>query len=347
MPDNDKRNPLLDALNGDDNDNSDTYNSDTEDLRKGRSLKAKRRRDLDASDSEAGGASESEEDVRAKGKPKGKSARKPSDDDDDEDDDEEAQNQTDDDTAASNAAKKKSATAKLPAAPKQLAKKNLIATEEAIRKSGVLYISRIPPFMKPHKLRTLLEPYGAINRTFLMPEDPTAHARRVRGGGNKKRLFTEGWVEFVSKKDAKRAHALLNARTIGGKKGSYYRDDVWSLVYLSGFKWRDLMGQIAAENAERASRMQAEIAKAARENKDFVRNVERAKMLDGIQAQKRRRIETTAEAGPGDSAAAAAAPPAQKQKKTELMTFKQKAKVVRDVNAAQPANVERALSKIF
>ncbi|KAL1899265.1 RNA-binding ATPase activator esf2 [Ceratocystis pirilliformis] len=341
MPADDKRNPLLDNLNSDDDDNSNAHDSETEDLSKGRSLKTKRRRESDASsDSEAdGAASDSENDVRVKGKPKSKT--KANDDDDESDDDAGSAS----DSKSGKEKEKSTATKMLPAAPKQLAKKNLIATEEAIKKSGVLYVSRIPPFMKPHKLRTLLEPYGAINRTFLMPEDPTAHARRVRAGGNKKRLFTEGWVEFVSKKDAKRAHALLNARTIGGKKGSYYRDDVWSLVYLRGFKWRDLMGQIAGENAERASRMQAEISKAARENKEFVRNVERAKMLDGMQAQKRMRLE----ANDGDKAAKKPADwqPRAKSQKTESRTFRQTAKVVRDVDAVQPASVSRALSKIF
>ena len=58
--------------------------------------------------------------------------------------------------------------------------KNLVATEKAIKKSGVVYVSRIPPFMKPHKLRSLLEKYGTINRIFLAPEDPAVRTRRVR-----------------------------------------------------------------------------------------------------------------------------------------------------------------------
>jgi ESF2/ABP1 family protein len=179
----------------------------------------------------------------------------------------------------------KKTIADLPGVSKPLTKKNLVATEAAIKKSGVVYLSRIPPFMKPTKLRSLLEPYGAINRIFLSPEDPTAHTRRVKSGGNKKRSFTDGWVEFVNKKDAKAVCELLNARTIGGKKGSYYRDDIWNLLYLKGFKWHNLTEQIAAENAERTSRMRAEISKTTKENKEFVRNVERAKMLDGIEAK--------------------------------------------------------------
>ncbi len=35
---------------------------------------------------------------------------------------------------------------------------------------GVIYISRIPPFMKPHKLKHLLSPYGSIGRLYLKPE---------------------------------------------------------------------------------------------------------------------------------------------------------------------------------
>ena len=98
-------------------------------------------------------------------------------------------------------------------------------------------------------------------------------------------MYTDGWIEFVRKKDAKNAVDLLNARTVGGPKGTYYRDDIWSLRYLKGFKWTHLTEQIAAEAAERTSRMRAEISKSARENKEFVRNIERAKMVDGIESK--------------------------------------------------------------
>lgn len=108
--------------------------------------------------------------------------------------------------------KSESTKDELPGVTKPLTKKNLVATDAAIKKSGVVYISRIPPFMNPAKLRSLLEPYGQINRLFLAPEDPSSRSRRIKGGGNKKRSFTEGWVEFVRKKDAKKACELLNVR---------------------------------------------------------------------------------------------------------------------------------------
>ncbi|KAH8172988.1 RNA recognition motif domain-containing protein [Sarocladium implicatum] len=226
-----------------------------------------------------------------------------------------------------------------------LAKRNLVASDEAIKKSGVVYLSRIPPFMKPIKLRSLLQPYGTINRIFLAPEDPAAHARRVRAGGNKKRSFTEGWVEFTRKRDAKAAAELLNGRTIGGKKGSYYRDDLWNLLYLKGFKWHNLTEQIAAENAERTSRMRAEISKTTKENKEFVRNVERSKMLDGMEAKakakKKRSHDDEGGAGEGER-------PVKERKRT----FTQVAQIKKGGQEGgdkqqQPEQVTRVLSKIF
>ena len=98
----------------------------------------------------------------------------------------------------------------LPCVTKTSGRPNLVITEAAIRKSGVVYISRVPPYMNPHKLRSLLQPYGKLNRVFLQQEESAVRAQRIKGGGNKKRSFTEGWVEFVRKKDAKKACELLN-----------------------------------------------------------------------------------------------------------------------------------------
>ncbi|KAL7938163.1 hypothetical protein V8C35DRAFT_291100 [Trichoderma chlorosporum] len=231
---------------------------------------------------------------------------------------------------------KKLKTKDLPGVARPLTKKNLVATDEAIKKSGVVYISRVPPFMKPNKLRSLLAPYGDINRIFLAPEDPVARARRVKGGGNKKKTFTEGWVEFIKKKDAKAVCELLNARPIGGKKGSYYHDDIWNLLYLNGFKWHNLTEQIAAEDAERSSRMRAEISKTTRENKLFVRNVERAKMLDGMEAKAKTKKRKASDAADTE------------EPRESVRTFKQISKISKGEDTSkQPERVSRVLSKIF
>lgn len=229
---------------------------------------------------------------------------------------------------------------------KSLLKKNPVATEAAIKKSGVIYISRIPPFMKPHKLRSLLSNYGTINRIFLAPEDPVAHQRRVRNGGNKKKMYTEGWVEFVNKKDAKDVCAMLNAQTIGGKKGSYYRDDIWTLKYLNGFKWHHLTEQIAAESAERSSRMMAELQSGKKGNKEFVQRVERAKMLDGIQSKKAQKGST--EDGEAESSAPAPTSTVETTVSEKPRKFKQTSLAQKKATAsAPPQKAGKALSKVF
>jgi len=251
----------------------------------------------------------------------------------------------------------------LPGVSAPIARKNLIASEAAIKKSGVIYLSRIPPYMKPSKLRSLLAPYGQLNRVFLSPEEPAAHARRVKSGGNKKRSYGEGWVEFADKREARAACDLLNARTVGGRKKSFYRDDVWCLRYLRGFKWHHLTEQIAAENAERASRMRAEIARTTRENKEFVRNVERAKMLDGMEAKKAARKRRLEEDGEGESGGASKEGKKQKKRNKDgedgglqveavgpverLRTFKQIPLANKKERDDRPEQVQRVLSKIF
>jgi ESF2/ABP1 family protein len=78
--------------------------------------------------------------------------------------------------------------------------------------------------MKPMKAKHLLSRFGEIGRIFLSPEDPKAYARRVRFGGNKKRNFDEGWVEFKSKKAAKLVAETLNTSIIGKLSGSPHFD---------------------------------------------------------------------------------------------------------------------------
>ena len=326
-----KHNEFLEAGESDDDRGSEGYNSEAEDLRKGDRSQKRFKVDSDASDDEDDfdDAASADETNKAS-----------------------ILNEENGDAATTTPSSKPEEKSKrlrksgdLPGTSKLLSKKNLVATEAAIKRSGVVYLSRIPPFMKPQKLRSLLEPFGDINRIFMTPEDPTSHTRRVRNGGNKKRSFTDGWVEFVSKSDAKKACELLNAQIIGGKKGTYYHDDVWNLLYLKGFKWNNLTQQIAAENAERASRMRAEISKTTKENKEFVQNVERAKMLEGMEAKKAARRAKEGEGIPADESSAKV----EKVKKggERARHFKQTQAVSKRKTTDQSESVKQVLNKIF
>ncbi|KFY19829.1 hypothetical protein V491_04181 [Pseudogymnoascus sp. VKM F-3775] len=320
-----KHNEFLEAGESDDDRESEGYNSEAEDLRKGDRSQKRFKVDSDASDDEDDfdDAASADETNKAS-----------------------ILNEENGDAATTTPSSKPEEKSKrlrksgdLPGTSKLLSKKNLVATEAAIKRSGVVYLSRIPPFMKPQKLRSLLEPFGDINRIFMTPEDPTSHTRRVRNGGNKKRSFTDGWVEFVSKSDAKKACELLNAQIIGGKKGTYYHDDVWNLLYLKGFKWNNLTQQIAAENAERASRMRAEIKLL------LVPNVERAKMLEGMEAKKAARRAKEGEGIPADESSAKV----EKVKKggERARHFKQTQAVSKRKTTDQSESVKQVLNKIF
>ncbi|KAL8382214.1 hypothetical protein RB595_006140 [Gaeumannomyces hyphopodioides] len=332
-----KRNLFLDADESGD-DQIQGYNSDADEISKGR--RSAKRRKLESDSEDDGDLSGDDQHVESPGAQLHSEALESALDDsrphtaEGEEEDEE-----DGDVKARPAEKNPKSQPQLRQTNADPTKKNLVVTEAQVKRSGVVYLSRIPPFMKPAKLRSLLAPYGRINRIFLSPEDPAARSRRVRAGGNKKRSFTDGWVEFVRKADAKAVAEVLNGQTIGGKKGSYYRDDVWTLLYLKGFKWHNLTEQIASENAERASRMRAEISKSTRENREFVRNVERAKVLDGMQAKKAAKQQKPQDGGKAAPEAAKNAEPAR--------TFRQ-VPVAEKKNAAESAGqVQRALSKLF
>ncbi|KAI0502910.1 hypothetical protein F5B22DRAFT_631297 [Xylaria bambusicola] len=233
----------------------------------------------------------------------------------------------------------------LPDISGPLTKKNLVATEKAVKRSGVIYISRVPPFMKPGTVRSIFEKFGKINRVYLAPEDAQVRARRLQQGQNRKKNFNEGWLEYMKKSDAKAAVDTLNGTTLAAvgmaKKGSYYRDDIWSLRYLKGFKWHNLTEQIASETAERQSRMRAEISKATKENKEFVRNIQKAKELEGIQSKAAAKKSRDAE-----KTEVAAAPVPEAGEAKSLRKFKQSSAGKK--GAAQPTEAaKRVLSQLF
>lgn len=107
---------------------------------------------------------------------------------------------------------------------------------EKLEKRGVIYLSRVPPFMKPNKARDLFEQYGEVTRLYLAEEDAEIRVRRRKSGGNGSKQFSEGWIEFSDKKVAKSVAESLNNTRISGKKGNFYHDDTWNIKYLKKFK---------------------------------------------------------------------------------------------------------------
>ena len=165
---------------------------------------------------------------------------------------------------------------------------------------GIVYISRVPPFMKPDKVRRELSQHGRVMRVYLTPEARSSHLKRKRYKGNSKTKYVDGWVEFAEKKDAKMVALMMNAQPIGGKKRSYYHDDLWNLKYLPGFKWRHLTESVTQARMERADKLQTELAQAKKERGWYLAKVEQAKgiaMKEERLEEKGRLKETAAEKG--------------------------------------------------
>lgn len=144
------------------------------------------------------------------------------------------------------------------------------------RASGVIYLSRIPPFMRPSTVRSLLSHHGPITRLFLTPEPPSSYLGRRARGGNKKKSYIDGWVEFSSRRDARVCTEAINAQTIG-RKGGFYGNDVWNARYLKGFSWTDLMAGARAEEREREERVRIGLGREMRERKAFLSAVEKGR----------------------------------------------------------------------
>ena len=190
---------------------------------------------------------------------------------------------------------------------KPLSTSELEAFKKKQRKLGIIYISRIPPGMTPAKVRHILSNFGELGRIYLQDGSKPGESKKKRSGVAR---YTEGWVEFASKKVAKAAAEMLNAQPIGGlaassskKSGSgggstkmgkssrRFQDDVWTMKYLKGFKWHMLSEQMAQERASHAARLRTELSQSAYEQKDYLKKVERARVQNDKLERRKRKAE--------------------------------------------------------
>lgn len=227
---------------------------------------------------------------------------------------------------------------------KPLSASELEAFKKKQRKLGIIYISRIPHGMTPAKVRHILSNMGELGRIYL--QDGSAGADTSSQKKKKKRgaaHYTEGWVEFASKKVAKATAEMLNAQPIGalaasnskksgsggasakmGKTKKRFQDDVWTIKYLRGFKWHMLSEQIAQERASHTARLRTELNQSAYEQNDYLKKVERAR-IQNEKAQRR-----AAKAQKSDSSQADLTQGMEKSR-----TFKQRQPVAKDVRDMQ------------
>ncbi|WVQ98566.1 hypothetical protein IAU59_005693 [Kwoniella sp. CBS 9459] len=166
---------------------------------------------------------------------------------------------------------------------------------------GIVYISRLPPGMTPQKVRHLMARWGDVGKVYAQRRDaPSGYNPNASSQKKQKHAsanFSEAWVEFMDKSVAKTVASMLNAQVIGGKKGDRWRDDIWTMKYLSGFRWEMLGEQVAYERQAHQARLRNEIARSKTEQGEYLKNVELARVLEKRKAKK------ASLGNPGDGAA--------------------------------------------
>lgn len=176
--------------------------------------------------------------------------------------------------------------------PTKVIRLKLSATENfnaTLKKRGIVYLSRIPPRMGPARVKTLLSDFGSISRIYLVEEDKTVRKKRRKAGGSSGKRYTEGWVEFESKKAAKLVGETLNMSRVTNHKGSIHYDDLWNVKYLRGFRWSHLTEKVAYERRVREQKLRVEMMEVRKENAAYAAQVEAGKKLDYIEERRWKR----------------------------------------------------------
>ncbi|CAI7632930.1 unnamed protein product [Penicillium glandicola] len=276
-------------------------------------------------------------------------------DEDEEKDDKEPENEDEDeeneDAGASlaDSAQPSTKSAKSLKAKGKLAKLSKLASGKAPTKKtrpGVIYFSSLPPYLKPFALKGMLEKrgFGDITKIFLAPLLPSAAGNRNRS--NKRKLYTEGWIEFASKKTAKICAETLNATIVGGLKSSWYHDDVWNIKYLSRYSWEDLMQSVQRERSEREAKRKIADAREAREAKMFIAGVESGRIADGMAKKNEEKMKRRLEAA-GDGDKELPQPKKAKESTRRRFHFQQNEVVGGSKDGAMADDAKRVLGKIF
>merc|ERR1712029_752466 len=129
----------------------------------------------------------------------------------------------------------------------------------------------VPSGFNVSQTTSFFSEFGRVGRVFLQPDKND----RKLGKFNRDRVFTEGWIEFKSKKIAKNVAESLNSYPVGGKRRSKAHDELWNIKYLPRFKWIHLSERLAYESAVKQQRMRTEIAQVKREAEHFKSSVEK------------------------------------------------------------------------
>ncbi|VDM32301.1 unnamed protein product [Hydatigera taeniaeformis] len=120
--------------------------------------------------------------------------------------------------------------------------KNHFSETDSLPLSGIVYFSSIPTGMNVAMLTQELRHFGPINRVYLVPKRTSRDKAQ--------RQYSEGWVEFIKRKNARNAARALNCLEVPGGKRKPWFGELWNVRFLPKVTWNELFA-IERQNAER------------------------------------------------------------------------------------------------
>ncbi|EFA76667.1 RNA-binding region RNP-1 domain-containing protein [Heterostelium album PN500] len=162
---------------------------------------------------------------------------------------------------------------------KPMSKERVQQLEQENQEKGIIYLSTIPEKMTPSKLKNLLLKYGTVTRMKLIKANVDRKAYRND-------MYKEGWIEFSEKKIARKIALLLHNQPMGGKNRDIHKDCLWNIIYLPKFKWHHLMDKLVQKRLERDKKIQLELNRVRKENVQFMEQVEKSKIIAGVNTKK-------------------------------------------------------------
>jgi len=158
---------------------------------------------------------------------------------------------------------------------------------EKKKKPGIIYLSSVPEGMSVGAMVSYFAQFGQVGRTYLVPVTTGGGFQTSQKNVHKCTRFSEGWIEFMSKKIAKRVAEQINCTQVGGKNKRAKRHSIlWNIKYLPRFKWHHLSERLKYEKAAKEQQMRVEVSQVKKEAEHFEASVRRAK---------KRKVENTEE----------------------------------------------------
>eukprot|EP00906_Rhabdomonas_costata_P039404 RCo055720 len=138
--------------------------------------------------------------------------------------------------------------------------------DKVTEKRGIVLVNPMPRGMNPSQLRLQFQIFGDITNMRV-------NSRPGRRWGKWANLvYTQAWVEFRRRRDAKTVAQALNASPIQASLKKAYRDEMWCIKYLKGFTWEDLLEEDVHKKQYQRHSLREEREKWVRYNKQYVKN---------------------------------------------------------------------------